>query len=274
MSEFIGTDISVLLHSLVSQMEKQRNTIFYVGKVIDNNDTTGKNLGLCKIRVYGAHGAEIPDSDLPWAEPDSNFVGSSIGSFIVPPVGALVNVYFDNNNMYAPRYTSKVLTSNSLSLNRLDDYPDTMVFYETDEGEYFKINRKTLTSTYFHPSGTMISIDKFGNVEINNESAEQGNITITNNGNLTVNSNSDISINSNGDISLTSVGDLNLVSTTGKVNIEGLASVDLKSDVGAIRLGGDKATSPVCNIPITLTPGNPTFSPSMVAPSTSVLVSP
>jgi len=137
---------------------------FYSGKVVNNKDP--ERLGKCQIRVYACFGEEIPDSDLPWALPDFAFIGSTLGSFIVPPIGAIVKVYFDNGDIYLPHYTTKAMNVNTLPSQKDTDYPDNMVFFETDNGDYFTINRKSKQTKYFHTAGTNVVIEKNGEVKI------------------------------------------------------------------------------------------------------------
>lgn len=136
----------------------------YTGKVVDNNDPD--KVGKCKIRVFGIFGSEIQDKDLPWALPEFQFVGSKVGSFVVPPVGAIVRVYFDRGEIYLPVYTTKVIDENNLPTQRNTDYPDNMVLFESDDGDYFTINRKSKVAKYKHNSGVEIIIDKNGKVTI------------------------------------------------------------------------------------------------------------
>ena len=122
----------------------------YTGKVIDNKDPG--RLGRCKIRVFGVFSDAIKDDDLPWALPDFGFVGSLKGSFIVPPKDAIVSVYFENGDRYLPRYVNKVIDENNMPSDKNEDYPNTMVFYETDRGDKFIINRRTGKTTFEHSS--------------------------------------------------------------------------------------------------------------------------
>jgi hypothetical protein len=139
---------------------------FYVGKVVDNKDP--EQLGRCKIRVFGVFGEEIIDNDLPWALPENQFTGSLVGSLIIPPVNSIVRVYFDRGEIYLPIYTTKVIDKNNKlkNSNYQEDYPDSMVFFETDNGDYFKINRKKKETTFEHTSGTKIVIKGDGSVNI------------------------------------------------------------------------------------------------------------
>lgn len=136
----------------------------YPGKVVNNNDPL--KLGRCRIRVYNVLDAGIPDNDLPWAIPESSFVGSLVGNFIVPPIDAIVWVRFDDAEVTSPMYSTKVLDRNHISSNKDDDYPDSMVLFEADNGEFLRSNRKTLETLYQHSSGTIIKIDALGNVTI------------------------------------------------------------------------------------------------------------
>ena len=126
----------------------------------------------------------------------------------------MVRVYFDNNDYHTPRYTTKVIANKiRFQADKNDDYPDTMVFFETDEGEYFKINRKTLTSTYKHASGTMITIDKDGNINIDNKfsGGAAGNLIIGIEGN--------VNLSVEGSVDIESAGEVNINSTGSSVNL-------------------------------------------------------
>lgn len=165
----LGTDLSSLLKDAVQNKFAYKKNKFMSAKVVDNADP--KEQGRVKVRVYGLYEETIPDEDLPWAIPDFSFTGSTLGSFIVPTVGAIVNVYFENDDPYLPKYTNKVIQTDVLedmASNIGDDYPDTMVFFETENGDYFKINRKSLKMTFRHASGLIITADKDGNIKIDN----------------------------------------------------------------------------------------------------------
>jgi hypothetical protein len=217
-----GMNFTDILKDFMNVREEKTKLNFYTGKVVDNNDPD--KLGRCKIRVYSVFDNEIPDADLPWAIPDFNFIGSDLGSFIVPPNDTILKVYFDSGDYHTPRYTTKVIETNNLNFtaDKDEDYPDTMVFFETNQQEYFKINRKTLTSTYRHASGTIFTIDKYGNIEINNNSAVlgengsliigiQGNVAFAVEGDTTIETNKGCSVIAGGDVIIDSVeGDVSL----------------------------------------------------------------
>lgn len=170
----LSKDKLELLNNFIDKRIKESYNQFYTGKIIDNNDP--EKLGRCKIRVFGVFGEEIPNEDLPWAIPNFNFIGSTLGSFVVPPIDAIVKVEFDSGNLYAPVYTTKVININKLPSDKDEDYPHTMVLWETDEGEYLKINRKTNETTYHSASGVLLTFDSDGNVELNTEECDNGEI--------------------------------------------------------------------------------------------------
>ena len=117
------------LKEFLEQKEQQLLNTSYVGKVVDNNDP--RQLGRCRIRVYGVYGNKIPDDELPWALPEFSFIGSKLGSFIVPPTGCIVSVYFDNGELSKPVYTKKVVKvgSQPTDKNKNRKYPDNLIFF-------------------------------------------------------------------------------------------------------------------------------------------------
>lgn len=154
----------------------------FVGFVRNNNDP--EKIGRCQIEVPSVYG-DIPIDALPWAIPEFGFIGGTRGSFIVPPVGAVVYVHFNRGEIYLPVYTTKVLTTKNMPKNKDTDYPHNMVFFETDNGDSFEINRKRETAQYTHSSGTKITIAKDGSVKIDSVA----NLTTDHDDLLTVNGN-------------------------------------------------------------------------------------
>jgi hypothetical protein len=223
--ENILKDINNNLKDILEKHGYKNNIKWYIGRVENNNDPL--KLGRCKIRVIGEFGNEINTESLPWSNPDFNFIGGSLGSFIVPPNDSLVRVYFENNDIYRPLYTTKVIQRNEFDNwdDKDESYPDTMIFFEDDLGSLFKINRKTGEATFRHSSGMIFSIDKNGNCIINNENTSSGKLTIS------------------------SKGDIELKSIKGNISLE--------ASKGKILLGGESATMPVPNVPISDFSGSP-----------------
>jgi len=156
--ESIGKDIMSTLNSFLNDNDYDcKYDGNFTGIVTDNKDPDKE--GKCKIRVYGVHGDNIQDKDLPWAFPDFNFRGGLKGSFVVPPVDCIVNVYFERGEIYIPRYSSKVVDSSNLPTNKNKNYPDNMIFYESDNGDMYEIDRKKKETTLTHSSGTKVFMD-------------------------------------------------------------------------------------------------------------------
>lgn len=222
----LETDVSDILKNFLDSKLVEGKEHFFTGKIEDVEDP--EKLGRCRIRVYGVFEDEIPTTDLPWSKPDFNFIGSDKGSFIVPKVGTLVKVYFDNGDIYAPYYSTKAFNGKSAHRSDipLSDYPNIMLFYETDEGESYFTNRSTLESMWTHGSSTTIKFDGKGNILIESNESSEGTVTID------------------------MKGDIKLISQTGNISLE--------APVGKILLGGDQATQTIPNVPVNTMNGSPT----------------
>lgn len=72
----------------------------YVGIVEDINDP--RKQGRIRVRVQSVF-ERIPLEHIPWSHPYINPTGKS---FELPPIGKIVNVVFENGNMYTPYYFS------------------------------------------------------------------------------------------------------------------------------------------------------------------------
>jgi hypothetical protein len=207
MEKIIGKDLTDMLKEAVLNKTVEQKSTFYTGKIVNNKDP--EKLGRCQIRVYGVFNDSIPDGDLPWAIPDFTFTGSTMGSFIVPEDGTIVNVYFDNDDLYLPKYTTKVLQKSSLSAMSAEydtDYPNTMVFFETENGDYFKINRKTLEAEFRHASGIIVTMDKDGNINLNATAPENATVSLSVSGSVKLTASKDITLSAAGSINLQTAG--------------------------------------------------------------------
>ena len=97
------------------------NSQIFVAVVEDNKDP--KRIGRCKCRVLNVFD-DIPTADLPWASPWKDLNGNQ---FIVPEVGKVVSVVFDDGNIYKPEYIfaehyNKNLESKLASLTTAEAY--------------------------------------------------------------------------------------------------------------------------------------------------------
>ena len=70
----------------------------YVGVVEDNIDP--KKTGRCRVRVQKLFN-EIPTEHLPWCSP---YIRTDGKSFELPAIGKIVNIIFDEGNIYMPYY--------------------------------------------------------------------------------------------------------------------------------------------------------------------------
>lgn len=203
----LDPDIKNLLTELVKREMHFQSLNFYSGIVVDNNDP--EQLGRCRIRVFGLHEDSIPDKALPWALPDDKFVGSFVGSMIIPPKEALVRVYFDKGDIYSPVYTTKIpevgpdKKYKSRHISR--DYPDTLLFFETDKGDYFTINKRRSEITFHSAGGAMIRIDNKGNISIDTTEAD-----VLYGGGVKLEVNGDVQLKTVGDVTIDAVGDLSM----------------------------------------------------------------
>jgi len=165
----------------------------FVGEVVDNKGPD--LLGKCRIRVAAVYPPEIPDDKLPWAVPKQPYAGSKTGGFVVPTIGTKVIVEFENDDIYNPKYSFKAPDANSTSIaGKNDDYPDTEIWNETDDGTYVKYNRKTKLFILRHHTGIMIGIDNKGNIKIDTVAGDEGSIEMNLEGNLDIHSKANINL--------------------------------------------------------------------------------
>lgn len=179
-SDLSEDPVMIQSHQLNTE-DDYKFTSSYVGKIVNNNDKTKR--GACQIRVSGVFSSQIQDLDLPWAFPLQSFIGGKAGSFIVPPVGAIVRVIFKDGDIYQPQYDCKELDELKLPVSRLEDYPNTLVMFETDNKDSFTINTVKKIAKFKHSSGNTlvfnrskielqqlagpsIVMDEIGNIEI------------------------------------------------------------------------------------------------------------
>lgn len=113
----------------------------YVGIVEDNNDPD--KLQRVRIRVRELHG-DIPTEKLPWAIAEVSTVRNlnKNGSFSVPPLGQLVQVTLDNEDVYSPRYKSLSLYQ---ALSEFSEEYLTSYGVQDEYGNVMKIGESGIT---------------------------------------------------------------------------------------------------------------------------------
>lgn len=146
----------------------------YVGIVEDNNDP--KRLGRIRVRVQGMY-ERIPLEHLPWSH---SYVKSDGKSFELPPLGKIVNVVFENGNMYSPHYIStekyNINLQDKLESLSEDDYKDFVAILFDHKTRIYSDN-DNLTLDYLL---NKLTIDKEGiNLELK-DNAQKINLGSTN----------------------------------------------------------------------------------------------
>lgn len=166
-------------------MEKDLLSNEYIGRVEDNEDP--KKLGRVKVRVLNVFD-DIPVSDIPWASPNKDLNGNQ---FILPEVGKIVNVTFDNGKFYTPVYNSaqhyNVNLEKKLSSLGGDDYSSmrtlmfdhrTQIFSNDSDGLMIDYKYNQINITNFDIDVKLKS--NFGKLSLGTNNATQEAILGTN----------------------------------------------------------------------------------------------
>ncbi len=190
----------------------------WTGVVINNNDP--EQLGRCQIKIYGYYD-ELATNNIPWAIPDIKSLASTKGNFVVPELNTIVRGYFDNGDDSKPVYDSVAFNSSYTDqttnprdwMYRTEDYPHTMVLFQTDQNDYLIMNRKTGEISFNHHTGTVTKIDSDGNIDIATSIYTNGGA------NLNINVSGNININAYGDTTISAMGNVDVQSTTGQITL-------------------------------------------------------
>lgn len=184
MKKILSQDISESVKDYLNDLDDDYEGN-YIGLVIDNKDP--EKLGRCKVRVHGLHD-NFSSDELPWSIPEFPLAFCVKGSFMVPENGTVVYVKFDDGDLYEPIYTTKVLDRENLNFtaDKDEDYPDSVIFYETKNGDYFKINRAKGELIFKTGAGVFFKFNENGDVELTNTSSENGDLKLSIKGNFTL----------------------------------------------------------------------------------------
>lgn len=224
MKENLSDSLIKKLRSFVDMDLRVKYDQRYNGVVEDNNDP--ERIGRCKIRVMGLYD-NIETEMLPWSLPDFSFVGVK-GSFIVPELGSVVNVYYDDADIYQPRYFSKTLdiSNQKFEADKNEDYPNSMIFWETEKGDFSKFNRAKGEYTLKTHNGVFVKVFESGIIEISNDSTDVGDMTLNLRGNFNItNPFGNINIFTN-NFNLSGFGDMNIVNN-GSTKIKSLKNAEI-----------------------------------------------
>mgnify|MGYP003961599159 CR=1 FL=1 len=141
----------------------------FVGVVKKNDDTTEK-LGRIRVNIPELHG-DIADDDLPWVH---STMGPKSGiMYMIPEVDDIVNVVFQEDDIYHGYYTPSSFSTNTKVDDFDEDYPDTYGFLDSQKTK-IKINKKTGTLEITHRDKNKLSIDKDGKITIEGGKAHSG----------------------------------------------------------------------------------------------------
>ena len=203
----------------------------WTGIVLNNNDP--EKIGRVQIKIYGFYD-DLALNNIPWAVPDIQSWTSTKGNFIVPELNTILRGYFDNGDEMKPIYDAVAFNSSYTSKDgdffdwyqRTEDYPHSMVLFQTDQKDYLVMNKKTGELAFTHHTGTVMRIDPNGNIEIGTGVYEDGP--------------ANLNVSISGNINLTAMGN---------IQISAMKDVDINSTVGKINLGDNPAKQLVNNLP-------------------------
>jgi len=205
----------------------------WVGRVEDNSDPLFE--GRCRVRVFGKMDQRVslddpnsefvlPTDKLPWATPGMIEAGGSDsggGSLSLPKLGSVVEVTFDNGNLYSPVYHHSLYISDDVKTEIQDSYENAHVLvYDTAfgqsidasgqvsnsrEGEGIKVfftEGKGFVIDYATGSGSTVFVLRPDNaVEITNPNGDSvimsndGTIRFTHSGTVTIEAGGDVEVN-------------------------------------------------------------------------------
>jgi len=225
MKETLPQTLIKKLRDFVDDGPANRYSQRYNGVVEDNNDP--ERNGRCRIRVMGLYDG-IETELLPWSLPDFNFCGSAKGSFIVPEEKTVVNVYFDDGDIYQPRYYSKTmdLSNQNFESDKNEDYPNSMIFWETEQGDFSKFNRAKGEYSLKTHNGVFVKIFESGIIEVTTDSTDVGDLTLNLRGNFNItNPYGNINIFTN-NFNLSGFGDMN-ITNNGSTKIQSLKNAEI-----------------------------------------------
>lgn len=263
MSEFQYDDLSKRFGNItedwmdgadLAQSETKDNLKTWMGKVVMVNDPL--KMGRVKVKIFGFYD-DVPEGSMPWALPQTDYLGASSPNLVVPPVDAIVRGFFENGDVYKPVYTSIVPSESPIEAASqsffglrapgdtiLDDavntdYPNTMVLMKTDDGEGVTLNRKNGTMKITHRSGLKLQIDPNGSILIEQSMSKK------------------ITTSEPAKMDITLEGDFNLTAN-GEIKLNARKNVYIDAVLGDVNLGRNGLKQLVCAHPACFVTGAPT----------------
>jgi len=122
-------------------------SMLFMGVIVDIDDPA--KTGRARVRVFGKFD-ELTDDELPWATQQLGFTfggGGGSGSISIPRLDSVVNVVFDNGNLYSPYFSNVQETSPDLLDEIKDSYDGShSLIYDSEEKlKIFYTRNKGLT---------------------------------------------------------------------------------------------------------------------------------
>ena len=233
-----GRTQSINTDQIIPKKDKPDNN-HWTGIVINNNDPD--QLGRCQIKIYGYY-EELATKNIPWAIPDIPSMASTKGNFVIPELNTIVRGYFDNGDESKPVYTSVAFNASYTdeelnpfdNLIRTEDYPQTMVLFQTDQRDYLVMNKKTGEIAFTHHTGAVTRINPDGSIDISTCTYSAGNAPMN--------------VNVSGNMNINTFSDC---------NISAMGNVSVRSTSGTITLGKNLKKQLVNNLPTCLICGSP-----------------
>lgn len=187
-------NVMSIISRLGSIVEEKIYGEYTIGKVVNNKDP--KKLRRLQIRISGIHDS-IPDSELPWAMPLEQF--SAGYSVVIPDIASYVKVHTVNGDENDLRYSSKIPLATDSEKRQSEafgeEYPDWVLLFETEMGDYCQFNRTTGEFEFVHSKGLTMNIDTEGNLTV---LSAAGDINIECSENITINAEGDILVKADG----------------------------------------------------------------------------
>lgn len=160
-----------------------KNMVF-MGEVVDIEDP--EKLGRCRVKVFGKFD-DIENDALPWAVPMLGFTfgkGGGSGALSIPRVGAVVNITFDNGNLYSPQFYNIQEVSQDLLDEIKNSYEGAhSLIYDGDEDLRIYYTREKGLTLWLKESRVNIASDNAITIEHKGTSSiielRGNNITIT-----------------------------------------------------------------------------------------------
>ena len=187
----------------------------WTGIVVNNDDP--EKLGRLQIKIYGYYD-DLDINNIPWAIPEYGSWVNTKGSLIIPELDTILRGYFEDGDDMKPIYDSLAFNSSygAMSGNyseyqrRTEDYPNSVILFESDYGDYLIMNKKTGEFTFTHHTGAQTFIDGQGTINI------QTGMSLSGMGDLNINVSGNCTINSVGSMTISAMDNVELHTLPGK----------------------------------------------------------